>query len=248
MRWRDWNKLWSLVIDLGGISASLLLSGPIRKRIIQYLLVLNIRIGRTNGLRGYLCFGTKQLALGSVNWNVYYLYGRSSNREDPSIWDEEKGPMRLLYDFSEDSLWKQIATTISSDMRIFYYPVQWIYTVSLMQIVWCSWYSGCSTLLNSYLGSSYHPYIVLFWSKIAILPRFRSSILFHGARVQNRNQQVFPRLYRPANPVPLNPLPFSWPHIFTVKEYEIFLLLHKWNVSFHPGKATSFSTNNVLVI
>ena len=88
----------------------------------------------------------------------------------------------------------------------------------------------------------------MFWSKIAILPCFRSSILFHGARVQNRNQQVFPRLYRPANPVPLNPLPFSWPHIFMAKEWEIFLLLHKSNVSFHPGKATSFSTNNVFVI
>jgi len=30
------------------------------------------------------------------------------------------------------------------------------------------------------------------------------------------------------------------PHIFTTKEWEIFLLLNKSNVSFHPGKVTSF--------
>ena len=28
-------------------------------------------LNRTNRPRGYLCFGTKQLELGSVNWNVY---------------------------------------------------------------------------------------------------------------------------------------------------------------------------------
>jgi len=107
VRFRDWRLTHSVTLALDvpkmgtigsgelenrqtsvGIPAFLLFSGPIRKRI-QYLLVVNIWIGRT-GLRGYLCFGTKQLELGSVNWNVYYPYGRSSNWEDPSTWDEEK--------------------------------------------------------------------------------------------------------------------------------------------------------------
>jgi len=77
-----------------GIPAFLLFSGPIRKRI-QYLLVVN----RTNHLHGYLCFGTKQLELGSVNRNMYYPYGRSSNWEDPSTWDEEKG-LSIFFSYS----------------------------------------------------------------------------------------------------------------------------------------------------
>lgn len=44
-------------------------------------------LNRTNRLRGYLCFGAKQFELGSV---MYYPYGRSSNWEDPSTWDEWK--------------------------------------------------------------------------------------------------------------------------------------------------------------
>jgi len=116
VRFRDWrlthSVTWALdVPKMGtigsgelenrqtsvGIPAFLLLSGPIRKRI-QYPLVVNIWIGRTR-LRGYLCFGTKQLELGSVNWNVYYPYGRSFNWEDPSTWDEEKG-LSIFFSYS----------------------------------------------------------------------------------------------------------------------------------------------------
>lgn len=94
VRFRDWRLAHSVTLALDvpktgtigsgelenrqtsvGIPAFLLLSGPIRK-IIQYLLVVNIWIGRT-GPRGYLCFGTKQFEWGSVNRNVYYPYGRS---------------------------------------------------------------------------------------------------------------------------------------------------------------------------
>ena len=39
-------------------------------------------LNRTN--RPVVCFGTKQLELGSVNWNVYYPYRGSFNGEDPS--------------------------------------------------------------------------------------------------------------------------------------------------------------------
>src|ERR1051325_4211884 len=39
-------------------------------------------LNRTN--RPVVCFGTKQLELGSLNWNVYYPYRGSFNGEDPS--------------------------------------------------------------------------------------------------------------------------------------------------------------------
>ena len=93
VRFRDWRLTHSVTLALDvpkmgtigsgelenrqtpvGIPAFLLFSGPIRKRI-QYLLVVN----RTNHLHGYLCFGTKQFELGSVNRNMYYPYGGSSN-------------------------------------------------------------------------------------------------------------------------------------------------------------------------
>jgi len=48
--------------------------------------------------RGYLSFGTKEFELGSVNWNVYYPYRGSSNWEDPSTWDEEKG-LSILFSY-----------------------------------------------------------------------------------------------------------------------------------------------------
>lgn len=74
-----------------GTLTFLLLSGPIRMRI-QYLLVVYIWIGQTN-LHGYLCFKTKQLELGSINWNVYYPNRRSSNRENPAAWWNSPRPI-----------------------------------------------------------------------------------------------------------------------------------------------------------
>lgn len=78
VRFRDWRLTHSVTLALDvpkmgtvgsgefdnrrllAFQPSLSFPGPIRKRI-QYLLVVN----RTNRPRGYLCFGTKQLELGS---------------------------------------------------------------------------------------------------------------------------------------------------------------------------------------
>ena len=90
--------------------------------------------------------------------------------------------------------------------------------------------------IHSCLGSFYHPYIVL-WSKISI----HASTVAYELRSKISNKQVFPRLYHPANPLPLNPL-FHGHISLRIRNGEIFLLFHKSNGSFTPGAAISFST------
>ena len=92
-----------------GISAFLLLSGPIRKRI-QYLLVLNIRIGRTNRTPRISLLRNKTIRIRlAVNWNVYYPYRGSFNWEDPSTW-ETKRKVYLFYLVIQLNQWFVIVT------------------------------------------------------------------------------------------------------------------------------------------
>lgn len=86
----------------------------------------------------------------------------------------------------KDSLLEQIATTISSDMHIFYFPIDLIFSLSLMKNFNVATISDL--LFKNYcLSNLYHPCIV-FLSKIAILLCFSSSILFYGAKGQNMEE------------------------------------------------------------
>ena len=75
-----------------------------------------------------------------------------------------------------------MATTISFDMRIFYFPMD--LHLSLMEIFdVVSTSSGCSLFKNSCLGNSYHPYIMFdirfqFFRVLVVV-----SVLFHGFEV-----------------------------------------------------------------
>jgi len=92
VRFRDWRLTHSVTLALGvpkmvlGRVNSIIdvcwhssLPSPFRAYPKENPVPLGREyLNRTNRPRGYLCFGTKQLELGSVNWNVYYPYRRSS--------------------------------------------------------------------------------------------------------------------------------------------------------------------------
>lgn len=64
VRFRDWRLTHSVTLALDVPKIGTIRSGEFNNR----------RLLAFQPSRGYLCFGTKQLELGSVNWNVYYPY------------------------------------------------------------------------------------------------------------------------------------------------------------------------------
>jgi hypothetical protein len=118
-----------------GISASLLLSGPIRMRI-QDLLVLNIRIGRTNRaprislLRNKtICIRLGQLECVLSIWEIF------QSRRSIDLRRRERANFLYLFYSVKSRIRYGSRQQQPFHHTCVFLIFRWIYTVSLMQIV-----------------------------------------------------------------------------------------------------------------